>query len=167
MTAVLRSDVELLQHAFVELGNRESQQEKVFNVLHKELGEYKNDFIYEHLKPVIRPLLFLYDSLEQFEGEVEATLTEATTTHTLTPQLVRDNVVHFRDQLVEALQVCEVTIMEQPEGAFDPKLHKAVQVVAVEAEQDNQVQRVVRSGWYLRGQVFRPAEVVVGRCQAR
>lgn len=165
----LRGDIELLQQAFVELSDRESNQEKVFNVLHKELSDYKNDFIYEHLKPIIRPLLFLYDSLEQFEEEVGAFERPDVEERrqALSPSLVRDNVTHFRDQLVEALQVCEVTLMDRPEGPFDPKFHKAVDVVAVPPEQDNTIQRVVRSGWFLRGHLFRPAEVVVGRSQAR
>jgi molecular chaperone GrpE (heat shock protein) len=53
--------------------------------------------------------------------------------------------------------------MERPTGAFDPKLHKALDVVKVPANQDNTIQRVVRNGWYFRGHVFRAAEVVVGR----
>ena len=163
--SALRADVQLLHEAFLALSDRESHQEKVFNVLHKELGDYKNDFIYEHLKPVIRPLLFLFDSLEQFEEEVlrfERPDTEERR-QVLNPRLVHDNIHYFRDQLIEALLVIEVTLMERPTGQFDPKLHKAVDVVEVPPEQDNTIQRVVRSGFYLRDQLFRPAEVVVGR----
>ncbi len=53
--------------------------------------------------------------------------------------------------------------MQTPEGLFDARLHKAIDTVEVEAEADNTVQRVVRSGWYLNGRVFRPAEVVIGK----
>jgi molecular chaperone GrpE (heat shock protein) len=163
--ARLRSEIELMQRAMVELGERESNQAKVFDVLHKELGDYKNDFIYEHLKPVIRPLLFLYDSLVQFEAEVEPfeRMEGEERRQILSPNMVKENARYFQDQLIEALRVCEVTLMEQPEGTFNPKLHKAVDVVAVPPEQDNTIQRVVRAGWYLRGHLFRPAEVVVGR----
>ena len=167
--AALRSDVELLQQAFVELSDRESNQEKVFDVLHGELRDYKNDFIYEHLKPVIRPLLFLFDSLEQFEEELQPfeRAEGSERRQQLSPKLIGDNVRFFRDQLIEALQVCEVTLMERPSGQFDPKIHKAVDVVAVPPEQDNTIQRVVRHGWYLREHLFRPAEVVVGRAQPK
>ncbi len=166
--ARLRQEIELMQQAFVEISEHESNQSKVFDVLHKELGEYKNDFIYEHLKPVIRQLLFLYDSLELFEEEVrpyEHTENDERR-QTLSASHVRQNVQHFRDQLIEALHICEVTLMEKPEGQFDPKFHKALDVVKVPPEQENTIQRVVRSGWYLRGHIFRVAEVVVGRSNA-
>jgi len=167
--ASLRADVELLQQAFVELTDRESTQEKVFDALHSELREYKNDFIYEHLKPVIRPLLFLFDSMDQFEEELQPfeRAEGQERRQALSPKLIGDNVRFFRDQLIEALQVCEVTLMDRPSGQFDPKIHKAVEVVEVPPEQDNTIQRVVRSGFYLREHLFRPAEVVVGRNQTR
>ena len=161
--AQLRQEIELMQQAFAEISEHESNQSKVFDVLHRELSEYKNDFIYEHLKPVVRHLLFLYDSIEQFDGEVEPFERQDERRMVLSPSLVRQNLQHFRDQLLEALHICEISLMERPEGAFDPKLHKALDVVKVPANQDNTIQRVVRNGWYFRGHIFRPAEVVVGR----
>ena len=166
--AQLRQEIELMQQAFVEISEHESNQSKVFDVLHRELSEYKNDFIYEHMKPVVRHLLFLYDSIEQFDGEVEPFERQEKEERrvVLSPGLVRQNLQHFRDQLIEALHICEISLMERPEGAFDPKLHKALDVVKVPANQDNTIQRVVRNGWYFRGHIFRPAEVVVGRSNA-
>jgi len=161
----MRDGMESMQRAMMEMSDREASQERVFNVLHTELNEYKNDFIYEHLKPVVRPLLFLFDSLQQFDEEVarhERVETEEKR-HELSPHLVRENIQYFREQLVEALRICEVVPMDEPQGDFDPKLHKAVDVVPVAAAQDNTIQRVVRSGWYLNGQLLRPAEVVLGR----
>ncbi len=157
-----------------EVNERESVVEKVFNTLHSELADYKNDFLYEHLKPVVRPLLFLFDSLEQFDGEVALAESSETGAH-LTPEtagvlsapVVRQNVHYFRDQLVEALHVCEVVLMDPPSGAFNSKLHKAVDVLPVSKEEDGQIVRVVRSGWYLNGQLLRPAEVVVGKFRAQ
>jgi len=149
---------------------RESSLEKVFDALHAELADYKNDFLYEHLKPVVRPLLFLFDSLEQFDAEVamaEAAMKERGVEERrqtmISPSVVRENIRYFRDQLIEALRVCEVTIMDTPRGAFSAKFHKAIDVVPVSQEQDNTIQRVVRSGWFLNGQLLRPAEVVVGK----
>lgn len=164
----LRQEIELMQQAFVEISEHESNQSKVFDVLHKELGDYKNDFIYEHLKPIIRQLLFLYDSLEIFEEEILPFEREEVNERrqVLSPSRVRQNTQHFRDQLIEALHICQVTLMERPSGQFDPKLHKALEIVKVPPEQENSIQRVVRSGWYLRGHIFRAAEVVVGRSNA-
>lgn len=165
--ASLRDEIERLTEQVTQVNERESALERVFDALHSELADYKNDFLYEHLKPVVRPLLFLFDSLEQFDGEVAmaaATMSgTGTTAGALAPDVVRENVSYFRDQLIEALRVCEVTIMESPSGAFNAKFHKAVDVMPVPSEQDGTIVRVVRSGWFLNGQLLRPAEVVVGK----
>ena len=161
---VLREKISGVAEAVDEMSTRESTQEKVFDALHAELGDYKKDFIYEHLKPVLRPLLFLYDSLEQFDGEVsQYERPQPDERRGLSPRLVRENVSFFRDQLIEALRVCEVTMMEPPSGAFNAKMQKAIGVESVPPERDGTVVRVVRSGWFLNGQMLRPAEVVVGK----
>jgi molecular chaperone GrpE (heat shock protein) len=164
----MRAEMEDVSRTLHELNQRGLAQDKVFNVLHKELQEYKNDFIYERLKPMVRPLLFLFDSLEQFDAELtQYDRNESQPADEVEPGMawgtVRRNISFFRDQLVEALRICEVTPMEKREGHFDPRLHKAIDTVQVAPDQDNVVQRVVRSGWYLNGHVFRLAEVVVGK----
>ncbi len=164
--ALVQMQLEELTDQVRQVNEREGAMEKVFNTLHSELADYKNDFLYEHLKPVVRPLLFLFDSLEQFDGEVsmaETSLGETAQGGVLSPATVRQNVHYFRDQLVEALRVCEVVIMDPPTGAFSAKFHKAVDIVPVGSEEDGKIVRVVRSGWFLNGQLLRPAEVVVGR----
>jgi molecular chaperone GrpE (heat shock protein) len=162
----LLEGMEEMRALIVRMSERDTHNEKAFNTLHAELSDYKKDFIYEHLKPVVRPLLFLYDSLEQFDGEVadHEKPNSGEERRWLSPKMVRENVVFFRDQLVEALRICEVTPMDTPSGRFDAKFHKAVRVIPVETpEQDNTIQSVVRSGWFLNGQLLRPAEVAVGR----
>lgn len=168
--AEMRDEIERLSEQITQVNERESSLERVFDTLHAELSDYKNDFLYEHLKPVVRPLLFLFDSIEQFDSEVamtqDANPNPTPPPGTLAAFVVRENVEYFRDQLVEALQVCEVTIMEAPRGAFNSKFHKAVDVMPVEREKDGTIVRVVRSGWFLNGQLLRPAEVVVGKFRA-
>ena len=162
----MRGDIETMSRAVSELRDSGTSQDKVFDTLHAELQDYKNDFIYEHLKPVVRPLLFLYDSLEQFDGElVEHERAQKDERREFSPSMVRENVTFFRSQLVESLRICEVIPMEEPEGFFDPKLHKAVDVIPVGPELHRVVLRQVRSGWFLNGRVFRAAEVIVGRCE--
>ncbi len=163
---MMQEMLEAVSVQITQVNERETSLERVFDALHSELADYKNDFLYEHLKPVVRPLLFLFDSMEQFDGEVamaEATMTSASKGEVLSPPVVRENVRFFRDQLIEALRTCEVTIMDTPRGAFNAKFHKAVDVMAVAPNEDGQILRVVRSGWFLNGQLLRPADVVVGK----
>lgn len=155
-----------LSSQIAQVNERETSLERVFDALHSELADYKNDFLYEHLKPVVRPLLFLFDSLEQFDGEVamaQESMTGESQGEILSPPVVRENIRYFRDQLIEALRTCEVTIMDAPRGGFNAKFQKAVDIMPVAQDQDNQILRVVRSGWFLNGQLLRPAEVVVGK----
>jgi len=161
----LRDGMEDMSRLMQEMCDRGNAQEKVFDTLHAELQDYKNDFIYEHLKPVVRPLLFLFDSMEHFDEELmqQERPQVDERRQASAPRIVRQNVAFFREQLVEALRICEVTPMQKPEGKFDARLHKAVDIMQVEAEQADNIVRVVRSGWYLNGRVFRHAEVVVGR----
>lgn len=168
--ALVQMQLEELTDQIRQVNEREGAMEKVFNTLHSELADYKNDFLYEHLKPVVRPLLFLFDSLEQFDGEIamaEGTLGDTAEGGVLSPSVVRENVRYFRDQLVEALRVCEVVLMDPPTGNYTSKFHKAVDIIPVGAEEDGKIVRVVRSGWFLNGQLLRPAEVVVGKFRAQ
>jgi molecular chaperone GrpE (heat shock protein) len=161
----MRTQIDTIANVMHELNERGLAQDKIFDTLHHELQDYKNDFIYEHLKPMVRPLLFLHDSIEQFEVELLSIEQQVPSERrqVLSPSIVRENIQFLRDQLTEALRICEVLPMATPEGQFDPRLHKAVDVVETDASQENIIQRVVRSGWYLNGRVFRPAEVVIGK----
>jgi molecular chaperone GrpE (heat shock protein) len=143
----------------VALHEKEAAHERVFDTLYKELHEYKNDFVYERLKPIVRPLLFLMDSLEQFQQEVKAG------GETISAKTVNENLQHFMDQLHDALAIGEAQPLEKPTGEFDPKSQKAVEVVPVPNDENNQIQRVVRSGWTLNGEMLRPTEVVVGKAR--
>jgi molecular chaperone GrpE (heat shock protein) len=159
----LRSAVLDMQRVLYDIADQGSAQNKVFDVLHTELQEYKNDFIYEHLKPVLWPLLFLFDSLEQYAREVVGRVSHSGEA-AVEAKEVLDHLKFFRGQLVEALRICEVTPMKQPSGVIDPKAHKGIGVERVERlEDENTVRRVVRTGWYLNGKVLRHAEVIVGK----
>ncbi len=159
----LRETVSEIHRVLSDFAERGSAQEKVFDTLHSELQDYKNDFIYEHLKPVLWPLLFLFDSLEQYAREIVARAA-STGGHQVDAKEVLDHLKFFRGQLVESLRICEVTPMKQPTGFIDPKCHKGIGVEPVqEATDDNTIRRVVRTGWFLNGKVLRHAEVIVGK----
>jgi molecular chaperone GrpE len=159
----LREAVEDIQRVMLEVADRGMAQDKVFDTLHSELQDYKNDFIYEHLKPVLWPLLFLFDSLEQYAREVVGRVNN-TGTAQVEAKEVLDHLKFFRGQLVESLRICEVMPMKQPSGPIDPKLHKPIGTESVDDPSDeNTVRRVVRTGWYLNGKVLRHAEVIVGK----
>lgn len=149
------------------INSRGSDSQKVFDALHHELNDYKRDFIFQHIKPLLRPLLFLYDSLEGFDNEMklyeDAQRGQQLAPEALTGSKVRQNLAFLRDQLVEALQVCEVEPLPAPSGSFDARNQKAIDTVPVEPERDGTILDVIRIGWTLNGHLLRPAEVILGK----
>lgn len=136
--------------------DQEQSRDKVFDTLYHELHDYKNDFFYERLKPIVKPLLFLMDSLEQYHEELARGQAP-------TAESVAQNLEHFHHQLADVLDICQVQRMPLPSHEFDAKTQRAVEVLAVTPAEDGKVQRVVRRGYTLNGQMLRPADVVVGK----
>ena len=65
------------------------------------------------------------------------------------------------EEILEILARREIYQMEHT-IAFDPRYHNAVRKVpATEQYPERSIVRVVRNGYFLRDQVFRPADVVV------
>lgn len=153
----------LVESVEQQLGEHNSARDKAFDLLYEEMSGYKNDFFYERLKPTLRSLLFLLDSIEEFEREVE---NQAQKDATLPNDIIKANLAHFCDQLRDVFLMSEMAPIEAPDEKFNAKTQRAVQVVPVEAAQNNTVQRQVRGGWTLGGKMLRAADVVVGRSDA-
>lgn len=151
---------DLFAAAQEQVSEQNCARDKAFDLLYEEMNGYKNDFFYERLKPTLRSLLFLLDSIEEFEREVKEHEKVGDTTPS---EIIRANLAHFRDQLTDALFMSEMAPIEAPDEIFDAKTQRAVQVVKVEPAQNNTVQRQIRGGWTLGGKMLRPADVVVGK----
>lgn len=167
----MRAQMDEMRGEMNAMNQRGSDSQHVFDTLHAELNDYKRDFIYEHMKPLLRPLLFLYDSLESFDREMEsyelAQAGQELPDDALHGTKVRQNITFLRDQLVQALSVGDVEPMPTPTVGhpFDAKTQKAVDTVAVEPALDGTVAQVVRIGWFMNGHILRPAEIVLGKSQ--
>jgi molecular chaperone GrpE (heat shock protein) len=136
------------------------KEAKAFDALYDELSDYKNDFFAERLKPFAKSLLFLLDSIREYDAEVEAM---AKAQQPLDHESVRLHVAHFADQLDDALRMVDLEPVELEGERFNPKTQRAIQVVPVEKARDGHVVRVVRPGWTLGGKALRPADVIVGK----
>ena len=144
----------------VAVHEEKNANDKAFDALYAELSEYKNDFVYERIKPFLRSLLFVFDSLQEYTDEVEKA---HTTGAALSTAEVKLNLEHIREQFLDALKMVEVEMIEHEEDAFNPRVQRAVEVVPVAEPEDGKIQRVIRHGWTLGGNNFRPADVVVGK----
>ena len=96
----------------------------------------------KNLSALVRELLLVCDRIESQED-------------------VDNLTVSVVEEILEILARREIYRMEHS-TTFDPKYHNAVDTVpATEQYPEKSVVRVVRNGYFLRDQVFRPADVVV------
>jgi molecular chaperone GrpE len=147
----LRAEVASLRKDIAE----DPVRAKAFEKLYEELRQYKEDFVFQAEKPLLLDLLLLYDSMSWFQ--------ERMVSGELSPDVVADNFQYLIDELVEVLYRRDVT-PTTPGERFDRTIHKAVSVVATEAEADDQkIQKIVKRGFQRGERLLRPEEVVVAR----
>ena len=168
--AALREETVHLHHAVKQLVVQQTMQQNVFDTLHTELSDYKNDFVGARMKPMISTMLFLHDAMSQFRNEV-GTLIDPPDwlgTNVLSRKLVESNLVHFQDQMDEAMRMCEVNKIEVEEGEiYDIRTQKVISVEPTkDIALDKRVQKIVRPGWKQGGKVFRPTEVAIWKLQS-
>ncbi|HXC24724.1 MAG TPA: nucleotide exchange factor GrpE [Gemmatimonadaceae bacterium] len=102
---------------------------------------------------LIRHLLTSLDDLSRF-AHVDPATTDATA-------LVK-GVEMVEKNLLKVLADAGVEIINPLELPFDPNLHEAVSTMAAESpDEDHMVAQVYQAGYLLKGQLLRPARVVV------
>jgi len=104
-----------------------------------------------------RAMLNSLDDLSRF-AHVDPATTDAT-------QLVQ-GVTMVEKNMLKALTDIGVEVIDPVEMPFDPNLHEAVSTVAATSPaEDHMVSQVFQRGYLLKGQLLRPARVVVKQYQ--
>lgn len=112
-----------------------SQLKEQNDLLQKRMDE-------KYLSAFIKELLLVCDRIEYQENVDELTIS-------------------VKDEILDLLARREIYQMETP-VEFNPKWHNAVGTVSATDEfPEKSVVRVIRNGYFLRDQVFRPADVIV------
>jgi molecular chaperone GrpE len=102
---------------------------------------------------VIASLVEVLDDISRF-AHIDPASTDART--------VVDGVSMVEKKAMKALAAHGLELVHPLDQPFDPALHEAVGTEAAErADQDHLVSRVYQAGYVLRGQLLRPARVVV------
>jgi molecular chaperone GrpE len=136
----------------------DQQQREWSEHLMTELTNYRDDFLRRHmLSRVLRDLIQLHDTVEQ-------TL-QACALGTASAEILESRLRSLREQLVQALQRQDVTLISSSAGSpFDEAVQEAIEVrPTVDAALDGAVVEVVRLGFRDGNRVLRPQSVVVGR----
>jgi molecular chaperone GrpE (heat shock protein) len=139
----------------------ETVNQRLFDSLHDELLAYRDNFLHESLqKPFIHDLVHLFDDLTSLSDQLRSAASQDTRGSI---SQWRDNLENAIHSLVEILHRFEVKEIE-PKENIDRSLHKVVSYEPADfAEEDGRIVMRVRRGFFWRGKLIRPEEVIAKR----
>jgi molecular chaperone GrpE (heat shock protein) len=152
---------------------RNAVSRQMFDALYEELKTYKDGFLLDSIhRPMIRDLITLYDDLAQIHTQMEEAvaslppMAEPETTvaqgYCTKLQNISVHIEHNLDFILEVLARLEVQQMPIGTGKLNKVNQRAVLVeMAEDAEQDMDVARCVKRGFFWNDRVVRAEEVVV------
>lgn len=164
----LTSDVDVaarlqkIEEQLVAIRSTESVSQRLFDSLHEELLKYRDNFLHESLqKPFIHDLIHLFDDLSSLVQQLRTSAEE---------QKKRGHVAQWRDNLenaihslVEILHRFEVKEIE-PRENVDRAVHRVINYEPADfPEEDGHIVMRVKRGFFWRGKLIRPEEVIAKR----
>jgi len=140
----------------------ESVNQRVFDSLHEELLTYRDNFLRESLqKPFIHALVMLFDDLTGLSDQLRTAAQEKNKRGYIAQW--RDNLENAVHSLLEILHRFEVKEIEAKEHV-DRSVHRVVSYEPANfAEEDGCIVMRVRRGFFWRGTLIRPEEVIAKR----
>jgi len=157
----LSGHFEKVQKQLEAIQSSETVNHRLFDSLHNELLTYRDNFLHESLqKPFIHDLVHLYDDLSSLSEQLQ---TAAPETKGASALRWRDNLENAIHSLVEILHRFEVKEIE-PKEMVDRTIHKVLSYEPADyAEEDGRIIMRVRRGFFWRGKLIRPEEVIAKR----
>jgi len=158
----LAAQLERMDEHMVAMRNTDSVNQRLFNSLHQELKEYRDNFLRDSLqKPFIRDLVVLFDDLSNLSSQMQSASASAERLGAVGQW--HDNLENAIHSLMEILNRMEVTEVE-PKEMVDRAFHRVVSYEPADfAEDDGRIVMRVKRGFLWRDQVLRPEEVVAKR----
>jgi molecular chaperone GrpE (heat shock protein) len=152
------AQLQRLEDHLVAIRQTETVNQRLFNSLHQELKNYRDNFLRESLqKPFIRDLVMLFDDLSSLASQL------GTADPSSGSGRWAANLENAIAALLEILHRMEVTEIE-PKERVDRALHRVVSYEPADFEQeDGLIVMRVKRGFVWRDQVLRPEEVVAKR----
>jgi len=128
-------------------------KEKMFNALYEQLKGYQGEFLDAYQKPLIKNLLGLYDDMIEFEKIIDQESCS---------EKVNNGIVAIKIELLEILDNMEVVCFQEHSKILDRRLQKAIRVIETsDPEEDKKVVEFLKEGFFWKGNIFRPEEVVI------
>jgi molecular chaperone GrpE (heat shock protein) len=158
--ADLSGHFEKIQAQLEAIQSSETVNHRLFDTLHSELLTYRDNFVHESLqKPFIHDLVHLYDDLTSLSEQLQTASPETG----MNALRWRDNLENAIHSLIEILHRFEVKEIE-PKEKVDRAIHKVMSFEPADyAEEDGRIVMRVRRGFFWRGKLIRPEEVIAKR----
>jgi molecular chaperone GrpE (heat shock protein) len=158
--ADLSGHFEKIQAQLEAIQSSETVNHRLFDTLHSELLTYRDNFVHESLqKPFIHDLVHLYDDLTSLSEQLQTASPETG----MNALRWRDNLENAIHSLIEILHRFEVKEIE-PKEKVDRAIHKVMSFEPADyAEEDGRIIMRVRRGFFWRGKLIRPEEVIAKR----
>jgi len=159
--ADLTGHFEKIQGQLEAIQSSDTVNHRLFDSLHSELLTYRDNFLHESLqKPFIHDLVHLFDDLTSLSEQLNTAASETKGPNALR---WRDNLENAIHSLVEILHRFEVKEIE-PKEMVDRTIHKVLSYEPADyAEEDGRIIMRVRRGFFWRGKLIRPEEVIAKR----
>jgi molecular chaperone GrpE (heat shock protein) len=159
--ADLSAHFQKIQGQLEAIQSSETVNHRLFDSLHSELLTYRDNFLHESLQqPFIHDLVHLYDDLTSLSEQLQTASPETKGTNALR---WRDNLENAIHSLIEILHRFEVKEIE-PKDIVDRTIHRVLSYEPADyAEEDGRIVMRVRRGFFWRGKLIRPEEVIAKR----
>ena len=141
----------------------ESVSQQLFDTLHDELLKYRDNFLHESLqKPFIHDIVLLFDDLTRLSEQLRnAAATDAERGgHAAQWSDNLENALHSLMEILHRFDVKEI----EPKETVDRALHRVVSFEPANfPEEDGRIVMRVKRGFFWRGKLLRPEEVIAKR----
>jgi molecular chaperone GrpE (heat shock protein) len=152
-----------IEQQLLSVRSTEGVSQQLFDSLHDELLKYRDNFLHESLqKPFIHDLVHLFDDLTRLSEQLRnAAATDAQ--HCGHAAQWSDNLENALHSLMEILHRFDVKEIE-PRETVDRTLHRVVSFEPANfPEEDGRIVMRVKRGFFWRGKLVRPEEVIAKR----
>ncbi len=158
----LAEQFQKIDEQLAAIRSNESVNQKLFDSLHAELLKYRDNFLHESLqKPFIHDLVYLYDHLNSLCEQLRSAAQEKGKRGYVAQW--RDNLENAIHSLVEILHRFEVVEIE-PAERVDRSYHRVISYEPADfPEEDGCIVMRVKRGFFWRGKLIRPEEVIAKR----
>jgi molecular chaperone GrpE (heat shock protein) len=158
-----KEEFEKIEEKLAAISGSENINQQLFDSLHAELRNYRDNFLHESLqKPFIHDLVLLYDDLNSLCEQLRGASGEKNGKRSHVAQW-RNNLENAIHSLVEILHRFDVREIE-PKERLDRSYHRVVSYEPADfPEEDGRIVMRLRRGFVWRGKLIRPEEVIAKR----